>query len=102
MSGTSASPARVDSIPTRSAIIPTNGTLRPPVPQANPIISDDTVAALTGAIACPNTTLTGSVDCRNRPPMATRMTKGIPLMNGATNRNGTAATSDNAITLRGP
>ena len=39
----------VDSMPMRSAAIPTNGTQMPPIPQANPIISDDTVAALTGA-----------------------------------------------------
>ena len=39
----------VRSIPMRSASIPTNGTVSPPVPQAKPIISDDTVAALIGA-----------------------------------------------------
>ena len=36
-------------MPMRSAIIPTKGTLSPPVPQPNPIMIDDTVAALTGA-----------------------------------------------------
>ena len=61
-------------MPTRSAIIPTNGTLNPPVPQAKPIISDETVAALTGASDWPNTTFTGSVDCRNMPPIASRTT----------------------------
>ena len=41
---------RACSIPMRSASIPTNGTLIPAVPHPNPIISDDTVAALIGAI----------------------------------------------------
>ena len=39
----------VRSIPMRSASIPVNGTLRPLIPQAKPIMSDDTVAALIGA-----------------------------------------------------
>ena len=68
-SGMTARPTSVGSMPARSAMSPTIGTLRPPVPQANPIISEDTVAALTGASDCPNVTLTGSVDCRNSPPM---------------------------------
>jgi hypothetical protein len=38
------------SIPMRSASMPTNGTISPPMPHANPIISDDTVAALIGAM----------------------------------------------------
>ena len=41
-------------MPMRSAIMPTSGTHSPPVPQAKPIISDDTVAALAGAIRWPN------------------------------------------------
>ena len=61
-SGTSASPDSVGSMPTRSAIIPTNGTLRPPVPQPKPIMIDETVAALTGAIDWAKVTFTGSVD----------------------------------------
>jgi hypothetical protein len=52
----------VCAIPMRSARSPTNGTLKPAVPQANPIISDETVAALIGAIDCPNVTFTGNVD----------------------------------------
>ena len=44
---------------------------RPPMPQAKPIISDDTVAALMGAIIWPKVTLTGSVDCSRKPPIAT-------------------------------
>jgi len=55
-------PTSVCSMPTRSAIIPASGTLKPPVPQAKPIISDETVAALTGARDWPNVTFTGSVD----------------------------------------
>ncbi|NJK60333.1 MAG: hypothetical protein HC918_08960 [Oscillatoriales cyanobacterium SM2_1_8] len=39
------------------------------MPQAKPIISDDTVAALTGASICPYVTLTGSVDCSSSPPI---------------------------------
>ena len=39
----------------------------PPIPHAKPIISDDTVAALMGAIIWPNVTLTGSVDCSRQP-----------------------------------
>ena len=69
---------------------PTNGTLSPPLPQAKPIISDDTVAALTGASACPNVTLTGSVDCRKNPPIATSTTNDQPSPSVAANRNGTA------------
>src|SRR4029079_6884704 len=62
-SGTNAIPNNVRSIPARSAIAPTSGTLNPPMPHANPIISDDTVAALTGGSAWPNATLTASADC---------------------------------------
>ena len=50
--------------------MPTNGTASPPVPHANPIISDDTVAALTGANWWPKVTFTGKVDCRKNPPAA--------------------------------
>ena len=38
------------------------------MPQAKPIISDDTVAALIGAIVWPKVTFTGSVDCSRNPP----------------------------------
>ena len=89
-------------MPMRSATIPTNGTLSPPLPQAKPIISDDTVAALTGASACPNVTLTGSVDCRKNPPTATSATKTHPWLNDARNRNGTAQISDRAMIRRAP
>ena len=44
--------------------------MSPPMPQANPIINDDTVAALIGAIVWPNVTFTGSVDCSRNPPIA--------------------------------
>ena len=36
-------------MPKRSASMPTSGTAKPPGPHANPIINDDTVAALAGA-----------------------------------------------------
>ncbi len=57
------------SMPKRSAIMPTSGTVRPPVPHAKPIINDDTVAALIGAMTCANVTLTGSVDWSRNPPI---------------------------------
>src|SRR5262245_29159304 len=72
------------------------------MPQAKPIISDDTVAALTGASACPNVTLTGSVDCRKKPPTHSAAVNIQPDRSGAATRNGVANTSDAAITLRGP
>ena len=78
------------------------GTLKPPMPQANPIISDDTVAALTGASACPNTTLTGSVDCRKKPPIASTTMNNQPDSRGAASRKGAHRTSDQTITRRGP
>ena len=44
-------------------------TAKPPIPQPKPIMIDDTVAALIGAIVWPNVTLTGNVDCsRHHPP----------------------------------
>ena len=49
-SGTTDITMSARSIPMRSAIMPTSGTMSPPMPQANPIINDDTVAALMGAI----------------------------------------------------
>jgi hypothetical protein len=49
-SGNADANVSVVSMPIRSAAIPTKGTQMPPIPQANPIISDETVAALTGAI----------------------------------------------------
>ena len=91
MSGTSDSPDSVVSMPIRSAIMPTNGTLSPPVPHPKPIMIDDTVAALTGASAWPNVTLTGSVDCRKNPPMARTTTNCQPVRNVAANRNGVAS-----------
>ena len=59
------------------------------MPQAKPIISDDTVAALIGAMRCPNVTFTGSVDCSSRPPIARMATNGQPSKNGAATKNGT-------------
>ena len=58
------------------------------MPHAKPIISDDTVAALTGASDWPNITLTGSVDCRNKPPMASMTTNVHPDSSGDATRNG--------------
>src|SRR3954470_11634505 len=101
-SGITETPTRVCSMPTRSAISPTNGTLNPPVPHAKPIISDATVAALTGARDWPNVTLTGNVDCKNSPPIASTTTNSQPVRNGAMNRNGVDNTSESAITLRAP
>ena len=63
---------------------------------------EDTVAALTGAIACPKTTFTGSVDWRKNPPTASATMKGIPSRSGAAKRNGDEATSDHTIPLRAP
>ena len=40
------------------------------MPQANPIISDDTVAAPPWRKLCAKVTLTGSVDCSRKPPIA--------------------------------
>ena len=68
----------VRSMPMRSASMPTNGTMSPPVPHAKPIISDDTVAALIGAIICPKVTFTGSVDCSRNPPIASTATSDQP------------------------
>src|SRR5262245_47824812 len=90
------------SMPMRSASIPTNGTLIPAVPQPNPIMSDDTVAALIGARLCPKVTLTGSVDCSSNPPSDTMITNAVPSKDGATARNGTADTSDPMIMRRAP
>ena len=89
-------------MPMRSAIIPAIGTLKPPVPQAKPIINDDTVAALTGARDWPKVTLTGNVDCKKSPPMASTTTNCQPLRNGAMNKNGVESTSDHAMTARAP
>src|SRR4051812_15681027 len=72
------------------------------MPQAKPIINDETVAALTGASAWPNVTLTGSVDCRKKPPMHSVTVNAQPDRSGAETRNGVAITSEAAITLRGP
>src|SRR5688572_19854663 len=60
--GVNAIMTSVRSIPMRSASSPTNGTIMPPTPQAKPIISEETVAALMGAIIWPKVTLTGRVD----------------------------------------
>ena len=62
------------------------------MPHANPIINDDTVAALTGASAWPKTTLTGSVDWRKNPPIARTTMNGQPDSSGAANRNGADST----------
>ena len=53
------------------------------MPHAKPIISDETVAALTGASAWPKTTLTGSVDCRKKPPTASTTMNDQPDRSGA-------------------
>ena len=89
-------------MPNRSAIEPTIGAVRPPVPHAKPIISDDTVAALTGAIRCANVTLTGSVDCRKKPPTVSITTRGQPLRRVAETRSGTASSIEAAMTRFGP
>src|SRR5262245_15128745 len=88
--------------PSRSPRTPTTGARSEPTPHANPIINDETVAALTGAICCPNVTLTGSVDCRRKPPTETSMVSSQPDANCPANKNGTEATSDQMITCRGP
>ena len=49
-SGTHAITIIVRSIPMRSPSIPVKGTLTPLMPQAKPIINEETVAALMGAI----------------------------------------------------
>src|SRR4051812_24061503 len=72
------------------------------MPQAKPIISDDTVAALTGASAWPNTPWTGRGDCGKTPPIASTTTKTQPDVAVATTRKGVARTSDQAMTRRGP
>src|SRR5260370_33848814 len=78
------------------------GTLNPPLPHAKPSSSDDTVAALTGASACPNTTLTGSVDCRKKPPIASIAMNCQPDSSGAARRNGAAGASDHTSPRGGP
>ena len=72
------------------------------MPQAKPIISDDTVAAPPFTNVCANVTLIGSVDCSSRPPMASMAVKPSGDRRGATAMNGTAAMSDQTITRRGP
>src|SRR5688572_19094705 len=82
----------VRSIPIRSATMPTRGAASPPTPHANPIISDETVAAEIGAIVCAKVTLTGSVDCSRNPPAAIIATIGQASKRGATATEGTEAT----------
>src|SRR5688500_303044 len=72
------------------------------MPQAKPIIRDDTVAALTGASSWPNVTLTGSVDCRKKPPIANAITNAQPDSSGVATRKGVDSASDHTITRRGP
>ena len=71
-------------MPMRSASMPTNGAISPPIPQANPIINDETVAALIGAIICAKVTFTGSVDCSRNPPIASTTMNDQPDSSGAT------------------
>ena len=77
-------------------------TASPPMPHANPIISDDTVAAEIGAIVCAKVTLTGSVDCSRKPPAAIIATIDQPSRSGAMAKKGTAATSDRTMSRRAP
>ena len=58
-------------------------------------------AFLTVVVAGP-VTLTGSVDCRKKPPIATKATNVQPWLSDAAKRNGTAQTSDKAMTRRAP
>src|SRR5688572_17018759 len=100
--GIKASTTSVGSMPYLSALAPMIGTNRLPIPHANPIISDDTVAAPPLTKLCANVTLIGSVDCSNSPPTASSAVKPTGDKRGATAMNGTAATSDQKITRRGP
>ena len=88
--------------PSVSPRTPTTGASSEPTPQAKPIISDETVAALTGAICWPNVTLTGSVDCSRKPPTETSRVSVQPVSSWPTSRNGTATTSDQMMTRRAP
>jgi hypothetical protein len=58
------------------------------MPHAKPIINDDTVAALTRASCWPKMTLTGSVDCRKKPPIASTTTKSQPDRSEAARKKG--------------
>jgi hypothetical protein len=89
-------------IPNRSADRPINGTARLPIPQAKPIISDDTVAAPAAVSDWAKVTLTGSVLCSSNPPMASIAVKPQGDSTGAAARNGTEATSVATMTRRGP
>ena len=101
-SGTTAVRESAACSPNRSPTIPTTGAINEPTPQPAPIMSDDTVAALTGATCWPNVTLMGKVDCRNMPPMATSTVSVQPDVICPNRRKGTEATSVKMITRRAP
>ena len=89
-------------MPKRSAPMPISGTVRLPMPHANPIINDETVAAPPLTKLCANVTLIGSVDCSSRPPIASIAVKPSGGRCGASAMNGTAAISVHRITRRAP
>jgi hypothetical protein len=55
-----------------------------------------------GAIVCAKVTLTGSVDCRRKPPAANVATNIQPDSCGASASSGTADTSEIMMTRRAP
>ena len=63
----------------------------PAMPQANPIISAETVPDCEGANCCAITTFTGIVNSRMKPPATKNATDGQPLLRKKSAKNGAVA-----------